>query len=138
LPFETVLGVWNFSPVLQNVCYDKLHVFFLCKIVYACHMFFYICICLCFSLKINKLQNHCGIHANFDIPVVIVLIIVDGKNVLMCIRGNNYWTCELLFVRHLFNSSYFRIDCHSVSQSTVLLPVHAILKTETRCNVWLI
>jgi len=51
---------------------------------------FYIYICLCFSLKINKLQNNFGIHANFDIPVVIVLIIVDGKNVLMCIRGNNY------------------------------------------------
>jgi hypothetical protein len=23
LPFETVVGVWNFSPVLQNVCFHK-------------------------------------------------------------------------------------------------------------------
>ena len=40
LPFETVLGVWNFSAVLQNVCADKLNVFFLCKIVYAYNFVF--------------------------------------------------------------------------------------------------
>jgi hypothetical protein len=41
LPFETVLGVWNFRAVLQHVLLDKLNVFCLCKIVlYACHMFF--------------------------------------------------------------------------------------------------
>ena len=38
LPFETVLGVWNFSPVLQNVSFDKLNVLCLFKIVYVCHM----------------------------------------------------------------------------------------------------
>jgi hypothetical protein len=27
LPFETVLGVWNFSVMFQNVCFDKLNVF---------------------------------------------------------------------------------------------------------------
>ena len=54
LLFETVLGIWNFSAVLQNVCLDNLNVFCLCK--YAGHMF---CICtlLCFSLQINKLQK---------------------------------------------------------------------------------
>jgi hypothetical protein len=56
LPFEAVLGVWNFSAALQNVCFCKLNVVCLCKIVYACHMFF-ICICLCVSLTINKLQK---------------------------------------------------------------------------------
>jgi hypothetical protein len=42
LPFETVLGVWNFSVMLQNVCFDKLNVLCLCKIVYACDMFLYL------------------------------------------------------------------------------------------------
>ena len=60
LSYETLLGVWNLSAVLQNVCLYKLNVFCMCKIVYACHMFFfYICICLCFSLKINNLQKKC-------------------------------------------------------------------------------
>ena len=54
LLFETVLGVWNFSAVLHNVCLDNLNVYCLCK--YAGHMF---CMCtlLCFSLQINKLQK---------------------------------------------------------------------------------
>jgi hypothetical protein len=34
LPFKTVLCVWNFSTVLQNVCFDELNIFNLCKIVY--------------------------------------------------------------------------------------------------------
>jgi hypothetical protein len=36
LPFETVLGVWNFSAELQNVCFCKFNVFCLGKIVYTC------------------------------------------------------------------------------------------------------
>ena len=40
--FENVLGVWNFSAMFQNVCFDKLNVLCLCKIVYACHMFLYL------------------------------------------------------------------------------------------------
>jgi len=42
LPFETDLGVWNFSAVLLNVCIYKLNVFCLCKIVCACHMVFFL------------------------------------------------------------------------------------------------
>ena len=39
LPFETVLGVWNYSAVLHNVGFiNKMSC--LGKIVYACHMFF--------------------------------------------------------------------------------------------------
>jgi hypothetical protein len=41
LPFENVLGVWNFSAVLQNVCFDKLNVFCQCKIEYTSRIFFY-------------------------------------------------------------------------------------------------
>ena len=48
LPFEIVLGFWNFSAMLQNVCFDKLNVFRLCKIVYACHMFLYLYLSLLF------------------------------------------------------------------------------------------
>jgi hypothetical protein len=82
LPFETVLGVWNFSAVLQNVCFYKLNVVCLCTLYnYVCHvvclctLYNYVChvvclctlynyvrhvfcICLCFSLKINKLQKN--------------------------------------------------------------------------------
>ena len=40
IQFETVLDVLNFSVVLQNVIFFcKLNVFYLCKIVYAWHMF---------------------------------------------------------------------------------------------------
>ena len=48
LPFEAVLGVWNFSVMLQIVCFNKLNVFCLCKIVYACHMFLYLYLPLLF------------------------------------------------------------------------------------------
>jgi hypothetical protein len=34
--------------MLQNVCFDKLNVFRLCKIVYACHMFLYLYLSLLF------------------------------------------------------------------------------------------
>jgi hypothetical protein len=57
LPFETVLGVWNFSVMLQNVCFDKLNVFCLCKKLDMHVICFCICICLRFSLKINKLPK---------------------------------------------------------------------------------
>jgi hypothetical protein len=38
LPFKNVLDVWNFSTVLQFFFFDKLNVFCLCKIEYACQM----------------------------------------------------------------------------------------------------
>jgi hypothetical protein len=56
LPFEIVLGVWNFSVLLQNVCFDELNVYRLWKL-YIHVICVGICICLCFSLKINKLQK---------------------------------------------------------------------------------
>ena len=56
LPFEIVLGVLNFSVLLQNVCFDELNVYRLCKL-YIHVICVCICICLCFSLKINKLQK---------------------------------------------------------------------------------
>lgn len=95
----------------------------------------------------NKLFNtfwttNVGIHANFDITVVFELNRVDEKHVLMCITGNDYWNCELLIVRHLSNSSDFRIECYYLCMVLFHNPrccfPHAILKTETRCNVWLI
>ena len=49
LAFETVLGYWNFIAVLQNVC--RLNVFCLCKIVYACHMFFVFVSASAFPIK---------------------------------------------------------------------------------------
>ena len=57
LPFETVLDVWNFNVMLQNVCFDKLIIFRLCKL-YIHVICFCICICLCFSLKINKVPKN--------------------------------------------------------------------------------
>ena len=69
LPFEIVLGVWNFSVMLQNVCFNKLNVFHLCKL-YMYVICFCICICLCFSLKINKLQkSKCTMKYNYKITV---------------------------------------------------------------------
>jgi hypothetical protein len=64
LPFGIVLGVWKFSVMLPNVCFDQLNVFRLCK----CYMHvicFCICICLCLSLKINKLQKKLYLNAVF-------------------------------------------------------------------------
>jgi hypothetical protein len=61
LPFEIVLGVWNFSVMLQNVCFDKLNIFRLCKLYM--HV---ICFCICiFSLKINKLQKKKRWHKSY-------------------------------------------------------------------------
>ena len=50
LPFKIVLGVWNFSVMLQNVCFDQLNVFRLCKL-YIHVICFCICICLFFKNK---------------------------------------------------------------------------------------
>ena len=58
LSFETVLGVWNFSAVLQSAWFYKLNVFCLGKIVYAYHKFFLYFYLPLSSLKINKLQNN--------------------------------------------------------------------------------
>jgi hypothetical protein len=59
LPFENLLGVWYFSVVLQNVCFDKLNVLCLNKIVNACHMFLYLYLALLFfkNKQIKKKQQ---------------------------------------------------------------------------------
>jgi len=40
LTFESVLGVWNFSAVLENVCVDKLNVF--CSVKVYKHVIFFL------------------------------------------------------------------------------------------------
>jgi hypothetical protein len=59
LSFENLLGVWHFSVVLQNVCFDKLNVLCLNKIVYTCHMFLYLYLALLFfkNKQIKKKQQ---------------------------------------------------------------------------------
>ena len=44
------------SVMLQNVYFDRLNVYRLCKL-YMQVICFCICICLCFSLKLNKLHG---------------------------------------------------------------------------------
>jgi hypothetical protein len=69
LVFETVLGVWNFSVMLQNVCFDKLNVLCLCKFVYACHMFLYLYLPPLFFKNKQLTHNNVGKQLNRSIIV---------------------------------------------------------------------
>ena len=57
LPFETVIGVWNFSAVFQNVCFYKINVWSRWNMC-SPPPFFCICIRICFSLNKLKKNRH--------------------------------------------------------------------------------
>jgi hypothetical protein len=124
LPFEIVLGVWNFSVVLQNVCFDKLNVFRLCTLyihvicfclctlyihvicfclctLYIHVICFCICICLWFSLKINKLHKK-----KFDFG--LYLFFHSGVMPLFALTGNGADPCSMEIFLHLFSMILWR------------------------------
>ena len=74
--------------MLQNVCFDKLNVFRLCKL-YMHVICLCICICLCFSSKINKLQKKKVLQKQIEkqgfafFPITMTVSLLENQKYVM-------------------------------------------------------
>jgi hypothetical protein len=130
LPFETVLGVWNFSVMLQNVCFDKLNVLCLCKIVYTCHMFLYLYLPLLFfknkqiTTKYINIKHWSTKHINTKVSLTL------------CARKKQP-SCKFLSLLYPSLFLYTRIPTFRSSLPQPYLnyhPVHQLIVLSALCN----
>ena len=85
---------------------------FVCVKLYVCHIFFFICICLCFSLKINKLHPK-------KIHKILFLIIFQAWINFICTRffGGRFslWNVMPQWQNHMYNYCLYVVNSTRMS-----------------------